>query len=72
MRDKPKIFILDCCRGENIAQTYKAVEKNSGIRIAKGPPPTWIYERFHPNSGFATILVIVKIMHVPKQIKVDY
>ena len=66
LRDKPKVFILDCCRGKNIAETYKKIENNNNfgqnimsaqvpIQRQKGPPPAWVHERFHPNSGFATI-----------------
>ena len=56
LRDKPKILVLDCCRGKDITDSHKAqinTVKHRGKVINK--QHEWIHHLFHPSSGFATI-----------------
>ena len=60
LRNKPKIMILDCCRGKNVAQ-LQAVDNNNNDNNTINHIPKlrgnelWYDNMHHVNSGLATI-----------------
>ena len=59
LRNKPKIMIFDCCRGEGISETYEIKSDESSV-IKKGPVTIssdheWVDSKYHVNTGLATI-----------------
>ena len=59
LRNKAKIMIFDCCRGNDISQTYEIKSNdNNELNVLKGPnnpKNEWINRKYHINSGLATI-----------------
>ena len=60
MRDKPKVMIFDCCRSkigatDHVSVTFDKSQHNHKNKGANNPRNAWINEKYHVNSGLATI-----------------